>query len=203
MSFGLDKCGRMISKRGKKIRIKSVELPKGNIAAIQDSYKYLGIPQTNGNHEKAARKSATAKYLQRVRQVLRSHLNVKNKVQAINTYALLVTRYPAGIINWSKEETEATDVKTRTLLTMNGGFHPKSSTLRLYIQRNEGGGGLVSIRATVQGETIKIQGYIRKMVPKDELVSEYLRQQIPDNATKTLKKWLISRIPTSGWRRLD
>ena len=65
---------------------------------------------------------------------------------------------------------------------MYGGFHPKSSTLRLYTKRNEGGRGLVSIRATVQDETTKIQEYIRKMAPKDELLSEYLRQQKPDDA---------------------
>lgn len=31
-----------------------------NIADVQNSYKYLGIPQVTGNHEKASRKSATA-----------------------------------------------------------------------------------------------------------------------------------------------
>ena len=65
---------------------------------------------------------------------------------------------------------------------MHGGFHPKSSTLRLYTKRNKGGQGLVSVRATVQDETTKIQEYIRKMAPKDELLSEYLRQQKPDDA---------------------
>ncbi len=52
-----------------------VELSKGNIADVQHSLKYLGIPQTNGNCGKATRKAATAKYLHRVRQVLRSQLN--------------------------------------------------------------------------------------------------------------------------------
>ena len=74
------------------------ELPEGTITDSQDSYKYLGVPQVNGNHEKAARKSATSRYLQRVRHVLKSPLNGKNKVQAINTYALPVTRYPTGTI---------------------------------------------------------------------------------------------------------
>ena len=49
------------------ISSEGVELPEGNIADVQDSYKYLGIPLSNGNHEEAARKSATAKYLRRVR----------------------------------------------------------------------------------------------------------------------------------------
>ena len=109
------------------------------MADIQDRYKYLGIPQANGNHEEATRKSATTKYLQRVRQVLKSRLNRMNMVQAINTYALPVIRYPAGIISWQKEVIEVTDVKTRKLLPLHGGFQPKSSTLRLYTKRNERG----------------------------------------------------------------
>ncbi|KAF7649568.1 hypothetical protein LDENG_00139440 [Lucifuga dentata] len=72
---------------------------------------------------------------------------------------------------------DATDVKTRKFLTMHGGFHPKSRTLRLYAQRKEGGRGLVSVRATIQDETRTIQEYNRKMAPQDKLLSEYLRQQ--------------------------
>lgn len=35
----------------------------------------------------------------------------------------------------------------------------------------------MSVEATVQDKKTKIQEYIRKMAPKDELLSEYLRQQ--------------------------
>ena len=67
-------------KKGKMITTEGVDQSKGNIAEVQDSYKYHGISQENGNHEEAARKSATAKYLHRVRQVLRSQLNGQIKV---------------------------------------------------------------------------------------------------------------------------
>ncbi len=136
---------------------------KGSIADVQDSYKYLGIPQANGNHEEAARKSATAKYLHRVRQVLKSCLNGRDK---INNHALPVIRYPTGSISWPKEEIEATEVKTRKLLTRYGGFHLTSNILRLYTKQSDGGRGLVSVRATVQYKTTKIQEYIRKTAPK-------------------------------------
>lgn len=43
----------------------------GNIADIENSYKYMGIPQANGNYAEATRKAATTKFLQRVRQVLK------------------------------------------------------------------------------------------------------------------------------------
>lgn len=66
----------------------------------------------NRNHEEAARTPVTTKYLQRERLVLMSQLNEMNMFETINTYTL-------------------TDNKTRKLLTMHGGFHPKPNTLRL------------------------------------------------------------------------
>jgi len=103
----------------------------------------------------------------------------KTKIRAINTYALSVIRYPADIIIWPEEEMEATVIKTRKLLTMHGGFHPKSSILRLYTKRKEGGQGLESVRATIQDEATNIQKYIRKTALSDELQSECLGQLKP------------------------
>ena len=80
-------------------------------------------------------------------------------------------------MSWKKEELEAADLKTRKLLTMHGGFHPKSNVQRLYTSRKEGGRGLVSVQVTIQDETLDIQECIRKMAPKDELLGECLRQQ--------------------------
>ncbi len=83
---------QMASKRGKMIRGEEVKLPEGSIADVQDSCKYLGIPQANGNHE-ATRKSSTARCLHRVKQVMKSRLNWRNKVQAINTHTHTHTKY--------------------------------------------------------------------------------------------------------------
>lgn len=88
-------------------------------------------------------------------------MNEKNKIRVINTLALKAMRYPTGIISWSREKI-VTDIKTRKLLTMPLEFHPKSSSLRLYTKWEEGGRGLVSIRATIQDfvETRKIHEHM-------------------------------------------
>ena len=66
MSFELKKCGRMIARRGKVIKVADgLELPADHIADIQTSYKYLGIPQS---HDEEARKTETARYHRRVRR---------------------------------------------------------------------------------------------------------------------------------------
>jgi len=64
--------------KDKVIPTEGVELPEGTVEDVKDSYKYFGIPLANDNHEEATRKSATTKYLQRVRQVLKSQLNGKS-----------------------------------------------------------------------------------------------------------------------------
>ena len=48
MPFELDKCGWMVSKRGKMIKTEGTELPEGHIADVQDSYKCLRIPEMDG-----------------------------------------------------------------------------------------------------------------------------------------------------------
>lgn len=63
------------------------------------------------------------------------------------------------------------DIKTRKLLTKHGGFHPKSSTLRLFIKRKDGGRGLVNVRATIQDEATKIWEYTQKMAFYYDLLS--------------------------------
>ena len=75
--------------------------------------------------------------------VLKSKLNGKNKIQAINTWAVVVMRYGAGIIKWTDNELRTLDRKTRKILTMYGAFHTKSDVDRLYLARVQGGHGLI------------------------------------------------------------
>lgn len=98
----------------------------------------MGTLEAYESHDDNARMSVTAKYLHRVRQVLKSQLN-GSKTQAINMYTLPVIRHPAGIVSWLQEEIHTTGVKTQKLLTIHEGFHPTSSILRLYKQRKEDG----------------------------------------------------------------
>lgn len=48
--FGPEKCSQKVTKSEKIVRTEGIELPDGNIVDIDDSYKYFGIPQANGNH---------------------------------------------------------------------------------------------------------------------------------------------------------
>ena len=65
--------------------------------------------------------------------VLADGLSSKNKVTAINTFAVPVIRYPAAIVTWRRKDLRETDIGTRKLMTMHGVFHLNSSTARLYL----------------------------------------------------------------------
>ena len=176
MSFGLEKCGRLVVKRGKTVKTQGVDLPNGHIEDVQDSYKYLGIAQSYGTHDEEARKAATSKYLKRVRQVLKSQLNGRNKIRAINSYAIPVIRYPAAVVTWPSGEMDAADIKTRKLLTMHGGLHPKSNTQRLYASRKAGGRGLEGVKSTILKETRNMWEYIERTALHDPPMAEYHKQ---------------------------
>ena len=58
-------------------------------------------------------------YKRRIKLVLKSELNARNKIEAINTLAVPVVTYSFGIIDWNLKEVADLDVMTRKLLTMN------------------------------------------------------------------------------------
>ena len=94
----------------------------------------------------------TAGYKRRLRPILKSKLNGKNKIQAINTWAVALLRYGAGIINWKVDELKKMDRRMRKTLTMYGALHPKSDRDQLYLKRKHGGRGLMSIEMCVRLE---------------------------------------------------
>ena len=103
-----------------------------------------------------------AEYKRRLRLVLKSKLNGKNKIQAINTWGVALLRYGAGIINWKVHELKTLDKTTRKTLTMYGALHPKSDIDRLYLRRKEGGRGLISIEMCVRSEENNLGLYVRE-----------------------------------------
>ena len=96
----------------------------------------------------------------RLRRVLRSKLSSKNKVTAINTFAVPVIRYPAAVVSWRQEDLKETDIGTRKLMSIHGVFHRKSCTGRLYTSRKEGGRVLHSIENVVRQEERNLKSYV-------------------------------------------
>ena len=112
-----------------------------------ESYKYLGVLKEN--------------CYRRVRKVLETKLNRRNVLKAINTWAILVVRYSAAFLGWSRLQLEEIDRRMRKLLTIHNGFHPKSNADQLYLSRSEGGRGLLWVHNTVETTILGLTNYVR------------------------------------------
>ena len=117
--------------------------------------------------ENEMKEKTIKEYKRRLRLILKSKLNGKNKVAAINVWAVAVFRYGAGIIQWKESELKDVDRKSRKTMTMYGALHPKSNVDRLYIKRKEGGRGLMSVEGCVRGEENSLGFYIAS--PEEKL----------------------------------
>ena len=148
MTFGLEKCAKASFKRGKLVSTGNIEI--SDDTAIQELnqeevYKYLGVDESDGiQHRKIKEKIRKGCY-RRVRLILRTDLNGRNKMEAQNSLAVPVVQYSFDIIDWKISEIKKIDTKTRKLLGMHKMLHPKADVEKLYLPRKDGGRGLIEL----------------------------------------------------------
>ena len=88
MEFGIKKCGILTMKRGKIVKSEGIKLPDGELMKQvgQEGYTYLGTIELDKIKKKTEMKEKIIKeYKRRQRLILKSKLNGRNKVTAINT----------------------------------------------------------------------------------------------------------------------
>lgn len=198
MKFGLQKCATVVLRRGKKIEDEGISMPDGQL--IEDlgaeSYKYLGILEADRMKMEEMKEKVRKEYYKRLRKVLESKLNGGNIVKAMNTWAVAAVRYTAGILDWTVDELKNMDRKTRKLMTMNRALHPKADVDRLYVSRDQGGRGMVSIEECVRIEECSLSDYIKRTGTNDDSV---LDNFVKDKTSVGLKKEKMEeRI--KGWK---
>ena len=80
-------------------------------------------------------------------------MNGGNVIKAINSWAVPVVRYTAGIIDWTQAELEDLDRKTRKFMPAYHVLHPQSDADRLF------GRGLLQIKQAVEEEKRALNDY--------------------------------------------
>ena len=101
-------------------------------------------------------------YLYRVKKILRSQLNGRFTIQAINTWAVPVIRYGAGILSWTAKELKELDTKTRKQMRLHRAHHPQGDVDRLYVSRKLGGRGLHSVEEVVRREENALTTFVQR-----------------------------------------
>ena len=148
-------------KRDKIEKSEGRKLPDGEVLKQvgQEGYKQLGIIELDKIKETEMNEKIAKEYKLRPRLILKSRLNGKNKVIAINTCSVATIRYGAGIIQWKASELKYLNRKSRKTMTMYGGLHPNSDVGRLYVKRKEGGRGLISVEQCIREEENSVGFY--------------------------------------------
>ena len=115
MDFGLKKCEVVIPKKGKLSKFDGIHLPNQEIIKEVDEngYTYLEILDLDEVKEHKMKIKVTAEYKRRLKLILKSKLNGKNKIQAVNTWVVALLRCRAQIINWKVDELKKMDRTTR------------------------------------------------------------------------------------------
>ena len=108
MQFGIDKC-----------------------ATIWVNNKYLGILEADSILHAEMKSLDTTEYIRRDTKALKSQLHGQHCIQAINTWAVPVVEYGAGILSWKTAETRALNVKTCKVMRIHRAQHPQGDVDRL------------------------------------------------------------------------
>jgi len=158
MSLGLDKCSTTCVVKGKLGDSEDISLPSGHVKLALSLVgrlidNYLGILGSNDFHSFSMKSIIiNSEYKHHLHKVLSSHLVGKYCIQAINTFAVPLLQYSAGLISWTKSELCQLDVKTRKLLSVHHILSISGDFDRLYIPRKQGGRGLLSITDVITRE---------------------------------------------------
>ena len=78
-------------------------------------------------------------YFRRAKLIMKSKLNGRNKIMALNTWTVSILRYSAGTLKWTKNELQEMDRKTRKFMLINKELLPRSDVAQLYVSRKNGG----------------------------------------------------------------
>ena len=92
----------------------------------------------------------SGEYFRRLDSLLKSKLKAGNLITGVNSWAIGVVRFSAGIIYWRKDELLFIDSKTRKMMAMKGAMKCMSEVERLYVKRKDIERGMTSVEECVE-----------------------------------------------------
>ena len=181
MQFGLEKCAYVYIERGKRNQL-GENITVNNIAIEElkqdDTYKYLGQDEAVTYNGPINKERVSTEYLRRLRKVWNSQLNASNKTIAHNVFAVPVLTPTIGILDWSKEEVQQLDIKTRKTMAMAGSLHKRSDVERLYTPRKQGGRGLTSVEDIFTSRTVSLATHIENNKDRNPFLQKVCEHEL-------------------------
>ena len=163
LEIGVDKCAVLEVKRGNVIAGDGIELSNEKVIDGMDensSYKYLGIIELLDPLHEKIKKNMTEKFIDSAEKVWGSKLTGKNKVMAYNMFCTSKLTYTFGTIKWRQNELKDLDVAVRKILSKNGCHNIHGNCERLYMDRVDGGKGMLKIQDIHNRSLVSLVAYI-------------------------------------------
>lgn len=163
MEFGIDKCRTAVTgestvgTRADGFTCESGEIVLG--MEEEETYKYLGFLQSRKLEHRQIKDRLTKQFISRVTKIVKTKLNGKNMVKAINTYAIPVLSYSFGVIKWTKEELRRLRTRLSKILNKYRMHHPNSAVERLTLSRKMGGRGFIDIAHLHNSQVDKLRKF--------------------------------------------
>ena len=91
MQFRLDNCAKVTYTKGKIVKNENITLDLSttiNELQQEETYKHLGIQEAEGVTNAAIKEKARKEFSRRIRAILQTELNARNKIMAINSLAI-------------------------------------------------------------------------------------------------------------------
>ena len=92
MEFGIEKCAMLVMKSGKRHLTDGVE-DKIRALGENETYKYLGILESETIKQVEIKDKIQKEYLRRIRKLLETKLSSRNLIKGINTWTVPLVRY--------------------------------------------------------------------------------------------------------------
>ena len=159
MEFGLSKCKCINMVGGRYKQVGSIQLQSGGIIEEIEPggfYKYLGVEELDSIKHEDIKAKVKRNVKGKMRKLLETELNARNLFQAINESILPLITYSFGVVHWNENELKGLDVQIRKMLNMYRVHELLSDVDRLYLPRETGGRGLLSIWDSFQSSTSRI-----------------------------------------------
>ena len=128
MEYDIEKCAMFVMKSGKQHLTDGIKLPnqdKIRMLAENETYKYLGILETDTIKQVEMKNKIQKEYLRRTRKLLETKLNSRNLIKGINTWAVPLIRYSRPFLKCTRDELRQMDQRTRKLMTIHKALHPR------------------------------------------------------------------------------
>ncbi|XP_052755669.1 uncharacterized protein LOC113521769 [Galleria mellonella] len=208
MEFGLEKCKINSIRAGSQHPYNNTLESGEQITSLseQEVYKYLGYNQALFINHKEIKLKLQQQFRHRLNAVLKTQLNSRNMIKAINTYAIPILTYSFGIINWTKSDLKSLQRTININMTKHRKHHPRSCIQRLTLPRKEGGRGLIDIVNLHNTQISSLRQYFFSKMESSALHKSIVQNDnkltplnLKDGSTQTNETLVNNQTKLTAW----